>query len=158
MEPHAMNHQLETVNHLMIWTVYMILPAFVGSYASDYFKTLKKDEIKISLNRIVLATVIAVIISQVFMEWFLDSGRRAILPFVSLVFGLLGFELLHGLSSIENMVTLIKNISKLISPISSLINQIHELRSFKTNQNNSLNDQATSDTKKNSDTSNFPKE
>jgi len=128
MEFYTYSEQLEWVNEFIKCTVYIVLPALVGSYASDYFKTLKQEDIRISFRRIILAAAIAVVITFIFLDWLIYTNRRALLPLVSLVFGLLGFELLYGLSSIDNMVTLLKKISSLLNPIFLLIRQINEVR------------------------------
>ena len=125
----------ETVNELITWVVYIVLPAFAGSFASDYFKTLKQDNMRISLIRVVLASVIAIIISLVLLDHFLNlTERRALVAFISIIFGLLGFEILYGLSSIENMVVLIKKVTALFSPIFALAKQVNELRTFTSNK------------------------
>lgn len=129
MEIYTIVANLELFNSLILWVVYIILPAFVGSYASDYFKSLNQEELRLSIKRILLATVIAVIITQLFLDWMIYTERRAILPFTSLVLGLLRFELLHGMSSLDNMVALIKRLSKLVSPMIALVRQINEARS-----------------------------
>jgi len=148
MELYTVIENLELFNDIILWVVFIILPAFVGSYASDYFKTLSKENMRLSIKRIFLATVIAVIITQVFLDWLIYTDRRAILPFTSLVLGLLGFELLHGMSSLENMVSLIKRLSLLISPIVGLIRQVNEVRSVLASQKQDPdNDDNTKDSK-----------
>lgn len=122
--------QMEWINGLINWAVFIILPAFVGSYASDYFKTLKQEDMKISFRRVILASAIAIAVSAIFIEWIIYTDRREILLFVNLILGLLGFELLYGLSSIDNMITLLKKLSSLIKPITTLIRQINEVRAM----------------------------
>lgn len=128
MEVYTTIVNVEMFNSLILWVVYIILPAFVGSYASDYFKSLNQEALRLSMKRILLATVIAVIITKLFLEGMIDAQRRAMLPFICLVLGLLGFELLHGMSSLENMIGLIKQLSKLIVPLIVLAREINEVR------------------------------
>jgi len=139
MESYTVYEQMEWVNELIKWTVYIVLPALVGSYASDYFKTLKQEEMRISFRRVILASAIAVAISFIFLDRLMLADRRAILPIISLVLGLIGFELLHGLSSIDNMVALLRKISTLLSPILTLIRQVNEVRTLAATQKQNEN-------------------
>lgn len=152
MEPLYEMEQMEWINGLINWAVFIILPAFVGSYASDYFKTLKQEDMKISFRRVVLASTIAIAISAIFLNWIIYTNRREILLFVNLVLGLLGFELLYGLSSIDNMITLLKKISALINPITTLIRQINEVRAMTTKKEQSKSIEDTSGFKHDEDT------
>ena len=130
----------ELVNEIITWVVYIVLPAFAGSFASDYFKTLKQENMRISLIRVVLASVLAIIISLVLLDHFSSLvERKGLIAFASIIFGLLGFEIMYGLSSIENMAALIKKITALFSPIFALARQINELRAV-TSSRHALDD------------------
>ena len=122
--------ELERINEIITWVVYIILPAFVGGYASDYFKTISHEKMKISIKRVLLAAVIATIISFALLDFINMAERMALLAFISLVLGMIGFEILYGMSSIDNMVILLKKLSSLLGPIFVLMGQINELRAI----------------------------
>ena len=129
MEYYVYEEQVR-VNEIITWVVYIILPVFVGGYASDYFKTVSQKNMRISINRVLLAAVIATIISLALLDFINMAERLALLAFISLVLGMVGFEFLYGMSSFDNMVVLLKKITSLFSPILSLAGQINELRAF----------------------------
>jgi uncharacterized protein YacL len=128
MDFNEMFAQQELVNQFITWMVFIILPAFAGSYASDYLKTLKHQEMKISLVRILLSAVIACIIAFIFVDWLIEINKKPILPFATFVLGMLGFEILHGFSSLDNMVALLKKLTKVMAPIVTIVGQINEVR------------------------------
>jgi len=128
MEAHDILFQPDLISPVIMWVCFIIMPGFVGAYASDYIKKLKHEEMKVSLIRVILATVIACIITFIFMDWLIEINRKPVIPFITLVLGLLGFELLHGLSSINNIVALLKKLSKVLTHIVDMIDQVNEAR------------------------------
>ena len=129
MEYYLYDEQVR-INEIITWIVYIILPAFVGGYAGDYFKTISHKNMKISITRVLLAAVIATIISLALLDFINMAERMALLAFISFILGMLGFEFLYGMSSIDNIVVYLKKISSLLSPIIALAGQINELRAL----------------------------
>jgi len=124
----AQDIQLDLINPIITWVCFIIIPGFVGAYASDYLKTLKNEEMKVSLVRVILATAISCVITFIFLDWLIEINRKPVVPFVTLVLGLLGLELLHGLSSIDNIVGFLKKLSNMLTAVLHLAGQVNEVR------------------------------
>ena len=120
--------QPELINPIIMWACYIVIPGFVGAYASDFIKTLRHEEMKVSLIRVILATVLSCVINFIFVEWLIEINRKALIPFICFVLGLLGFELLHGLSTIDNIVALLSRLSKVLTFIMDVLEQANEVR------------------------------
>lgn len=133
-------YTLYGLNNIIILIVYIVLPSFVGSYASDYIKTLRQQNIKVNFKKAILSSIITIIIVRSFLDWILYIDRRELLPLISLIIGLLGFEILYGFSSLDNIVILLKRVSLIIGRIINIVKQISELFSLTTNNKDENDD------------------
>lgn len=89
----------------------IIIATLAGSYGKDYLRIMQspKPE-KVSITTICLSTVTATIAMYGLADFVADKFGEKMLPFISLIMGLIGFQLLEKLSTIEGVLNLTKQI------------------------------------------------
>jgi len=120
--------QQHVIHPVIKWLCLIVIPAFVGSYGSDYLMTLKHENMKVSVIRILLAMALSFAITFALLDILLEINKMPLIPLISLILGLLGFELINGLSSIENILVLLKKLSDVLSSFTTVIRHLNEAR------------------------------
>ena len=87
---------------------------FVGSFTNDYLNIIQLKTCKLSLTKIFLSTFTASLLTFSVSEFIqVYIGVRGLMT-VSFITGLVGFQLLERLSTLDNLISLIKYIIELI--------------------------------------------
>ena len=105
--------QIASSEDILILCIVLLL-AFVGSVAKDYIAAFNGEH-KLSIVRILLSTVTACLLIMVFSNFLIDNLGIKGLVGVSFFAGLIGFELLQDISSIDGLLKLVNKITAILS-------------------------------------------
>ena len=105
--------QIASSEDILIFCIVLLL-AFVGSVAKDYIAAFNGEH-KLSIVRILLSTVTACLIIMVFSNFLIDNLGIKGLVGVSFFAGLIGFELLQDISSIDGLLKLVNKVTAILS-------------------------------------------
>lgn len=105
--------QIASSEDILIFCIVLLL-AFVGSVAKDYIAAFNGEH-KLSIVRILLSTVTACLLIMVFSNFLIDKLGIKGLVGVSFFAGLIGFELLQDISSINGLLKLVNKVTAILS-------------------------------------------
>ena len=105
--------QIASSEDILIFCIVLLL-AFVGSVAKDYIAAFNGEH-KLSIVRILLSTVTACLLIMVFSDFLIDKLGIKGLVGVSFFAGLIGFELLQDISSIDGLLKLVNKVTAILS-------------------------------------------
>jgi hypothetical protein len=105
--------QIASSEDILILCIVLLL-AFVGSVAKDYIAAFNGEH-RLSIVRILLSTVTACLLIMVFSDFLIDKLGIKGLVGVSFFAGLIGFELLQDISSIDGLLKLVNKITAILS-------------------------------------------
>ena len=105
--------QIASSEVILIFCIVLLL-AFVGSVAKDYIAAFNGEH-KLNIVRILLSTVTACLIIMVFSNFLIDNLGIKGLVGVSFFAGLIGFELLQDISSIDGLLKLVNKVTAILS-------------------------------------------
>lgn len=105
--------QIASSEDILIFCIVLLL-AFVGSVAKDYIAAFNGEH-KLSIVRILLSTVTACLLIMVFSNFLIDNLGIKGLVGVSFFAGLIGFELLQDISSIDGLLKLVNKVTAILS-------------------------------------------
>ena len=105
--------QIASSEDILILCIVLLL-AFVGSVAKDYIAAFNGEH-RLSIVRILLSTVTACLLIMVFSDFLIDKLGIKGLVGVSFFAGLIGFELLQDISSIDGLLKLVNKVTAILS-------------------------------------------
>ena len=105
--------QIASSEDILIFCIVLLL-AFVGSVAKDYIAAFNGEH-RLSIVRILLSTVTACLLIMVFSDFLIDKLGIKGLVGVSFFAGLIGFELLQDISSIDGLLKLVNKVTAILS-------------------------------------------
>ena len=105
--------QIASSEDILIFCIVLLL-AFVGSVAKDYIAAFNGEH-RLSIVRILLSTVTACLLIMVFSNFLIDNLGIKGLVGVSFFAGLIGFELLQDISSIDGLLKLVNKVTAILS-------------------------------------------
>ena len=105
--------QIASSEDILIFCIVLLL-AFVGSVAKDYIAAFNGEH-RLSIVRILLSTVTACLLILVFSNFLIDKLGIKGLVGVSFFAGLIGFELLQDISSINGLLKLVNKVAAILS-------------------------------------------
>ena len=105
--------QIASSEDILILCIVLLL-AFVGSVAKDYIAAFNGEH-RLSIVRILLSTVTACLLIMVFSNFLIDKLGIKGLVGVSFFAGLIGFELLQDISSINGLLKLVNKVTAILS-------------------------------------------
>lgn len=101
---------------LIDWNfIVILLVALAGSYCKDYLRIMNSQQLeKLSISHILLSTLTATILTYSLSEIVLEHYGSKIILLLAFVNGLLGFQIMQRLSSVDDILELAKSIVELI--------------------------------------------
>jgi len=96
----------------IIYISIILFVAFVGSFAKDYLKMFNLQH-RMSFTKIILSTFTASIIIFAFAPEIVDKWGIRCLSVISFIGGLVGFETLQRISTVDGLVELLEKIIRL---------------------------------------------
>ena len=86
--------------------------SFLGAFLKELHYANNKTDYEFAAYKVVYGTIVATFISVAFREYFIDDvySHWEIMAFVSLVFGMLGYELYGYLSTVDGFRNLISGV------------------------------------------------
>ena len=105
--------QIASSEDILILCIVLLL-AFVDSVAKDYIAAFNGEH-RLSIVRILLSTVTACLLIMVFSDFLIDKLGIKGLVGVSFFAGLIGFELLQDISSIDGLLKLVNKVTAILS-------------------------------------------
>lgn len=89
----------------------IIITSLAGSYGKDYLRIMKSTRPeKVSLSNVFLSTFTATLVIYGFSDMLVEKFGDKFLAFASFVCGLVGFQLMEKLSTIDGVLGLIKQV------------------------------------------------
>ena len=96
----------ELVTYVLQFMLIM-LSALAGSYAKDYQRAIKCGSGRVDMRRVFLSDVTATVVMFALSDYVVDKWGMKVLITLSFIAGLIGFQLLEKLSTIEGLKDLI---------------------------------------------------
>ena len=109
--------------------LFVFLPAFLGSYGSDYFRTFTGKNYKVRLSRVFFgATTSCIINAALFYDYFIGKGQLNYLAGLSFLFGCVGFEIMGHLATLEGWLSLVTLFRKIADPVLKFLVEFQAFR------------------------------
>jgi len=102
---------LNSISNIESSLLFIIITALAGSYGKEYMRIMKSDHPEhISISNVLLSTFTATLVIYGLSNIIIERFGEKFLTFASFVCGLVGFQLMEKLSTVDGILGLCKQI------------------------------------------------